>query len=408
MEDLPNKITAALNIAADVNLLTKDGHDFIEIKVLPSPLPILYKGKYFYRSGSTKQLLTGQALQAFLVSKLGNNWDAFHYTGFNARNIDAQALEHFIKQAVKVKRLAASVMDENQDFMLKKLKVFDGSNLSNTAVLMFSSAPDDWVLGAYIKIGYFESDADLLFQDEIHGPLLLQVDKAVELIYTKYLKAKVTYNGSYKLQRIDRYFVPQEALREAIINAVCHKHYQLGIPIQISVYPDKIYIANCGSLPGNWTIDTLLTKHASIPYNPNIAHLFYLAGYIENWGRGMEKICEACRAENIPLPVYTVNANDIMLKFTAPKELVISQNPPQLVSHEEFNDTPPLPITNNPALDRLVQQITLDPTVTSAKLAEKLQLSRQTVTFRIKQLKKMGILERVGSDRKGWWKIKTT
>lgn len=122
----------------------------------------------------------------------------------------------------------------------------------------------------------------------------------------------------------------------------------------------------------------------------------------------MEKICEVCRAENIPLPVYTVNANDIMLKFTAPKELVISQNPPQLVSHEEFNDTPPLPITNNPALDRLVQQITLDPTVTSAKLAEKLQLSRQTVTFRIKQLKKMGILERVGSDRKGWWKIKTT
>lgn len=134
-------------------------------------------------------------------------------------------------------------------------------------------------MGAFIKIGYFESDADLLFQDEVHGSLLEQIDKAVELVYFKYMRAKITYDG---MQRIERYFVPEDALREALLNAICHKKYESGIPIQISVYEDKLYIANCGSLPETWTLNNLFNKHASKPYNPNIANVFYLAGFIES------------------------------------------------------------------------------------------------------------------------------
>ena len=59
-------------------------------------------------------------------------------------------------------------------------------------------------------------------------------------------------------QRIERYFVPEDALREALLNALCHKQYQSGVPIQISVYEDKLYIANCGYLPENWTLENLM------------------------------------------------------------------------------------------------------------------------------------------------------
>lgn len=117
--------------------------------------------------------------------------------------------------------------------------------------------------------------------------------------------------------------MPEEALREALLNALCHKQYQSGIPIQISVYDDKLYIANCGCLPENWTLEILMQKHASSPYNPNIAHVFYLAGFIESWGREIEKICTACKRDGIPLPLYTINPNDIMIKFSAPNNLVI-------------------------------------------------------------------------------------
>lgn len=95
-------------------------------------------------------------------------------------------------------------------------------------MLLFGRDPEKWQLGAYIKIGYFETDSDLKYQDEVHGSVLEQVDKAIELVYLKYMKAKITYEG---IQCIERYFVPEDALREAILNAICHKEYQSGIPI---------------------------------------------------------------------------------------------------------------------------------------------------------------------------------
>ena len=151
--------------------------------------------------------------------------------------------------------------------------------------MLFSKDPEKWQLVAYVKIGFFESDAELMYQDEVHGPLVEIVDKIVELIYLKYMRAKITYVG---MQRQERYFVPEEALRETLLNALCHSQYNYGVPIQISVYDDKLYVANCGQLPDNWTMENLLTKHPSRPFNPNIAYVFYLAGFIESWGRGIE------------------------------------------------------------------------------------------------------------------------
>ena len=84
-------------------------------------------------------------------------------------------------------------------------------------MLLFSKDPEKWQLGAYVKIGFFETDADLLYQDEVHGSILEQIDKIVELVYLKYMKAKITYEG---MQRIERYFIPEDALREALLNAL--------------------------------------------------------------------------------------------------------------------------------------------------------------------------------------------
>ncbi len=72
------------------------------------------------------------------------------------------------------------------------------------AILMFHPDPEKWVTGAYIKIGYF-GDSDLRYQDEVHGPLILQADKTIKLIYTKYMKALIDYEG---LQRIETYMFP--------------------------------------------------------------------------------------------------------------------------------------------------------------------------------------------------------
>ena len=84
-------------------------------------------------------------------------------------------------------------------------------------------------------------------------------------------------------QRVEKYPFPREALRELILNALVHKDYASNIPVQISVSDDKIYVANVGSLPENWTLRRLLGKHPSKPYNPTIAGCVYLTGKIETW-----------------------------------------------------------------------------------------------------------------------------
>ena len=66
-------------------------------------------------------------------------------------------------------------------------------------------------------------------------------------------------------------------------------------------------------MPENWTLDNLMGKHASKPYNPNVASVFYYAGFIESWGRGIEKIRNACEADGVPMPEYTVHPGDIMV-----------------------------------------------------------------------------------------------
>ena len=73
----------------------------------------------------------------------------------------------------------------------------------------------------------------------------------------------------------------------------------------------------------NRTVESLLVKHPSRSFNPNIANVFYLAGFIESWGRGIEKICDACKSDNLPIPEFTVNPSDIMVKFTVPEDRIV-------------------------------------------------------------------------------------
>ena len=314
---------------------------------------------------------------------------------FAMDDVDDSVIAAFKKLAAKKGRIDSSLLDEPKEVLLDRLHLVNGDYLTNAAMLLFSKDPERYQLGAFLKIGYFENDADLLYQDEIHGSLLEQVDKAIELIYLKYMRAKISYEG---IQRVERYFVPEAALREALLNAVCHKQYQSGIPIQISVYEDRLYVANVGSLPEDWTLEKLLNKHTSKPYNPNIAYVFYLAGFIESWGRGVEKICNALRAENLPMPEYTVNPGDIMIKFTGPEDRIIRVTD-RLSNQlsEKLSDK----LSDKEKLTH--EQPADEPGYTSPQIADKMGVSRVSVTKYLKALKEKGLIERVGSDRKGYW-----
>lgn len=319
LEDLPNKINSAMGITVNINLHEGE-KEYIEIDVPPHPVAISCKGAFYYRSGATNQLLRGTALEAFILRRRGVHWDASPLPHVGIHDIDESVVRDFCTRAIKKGRLDESASSESVESIIEKLGMRNGEYLTNAALLVFGKELDRLFTGAYIKVGFFETDADLIYQDVITGPLFTQADKTLDLVYFKYLKAKISYKG---VQRIERYPFPEAALREALLNAIVHKDYSSGVPIQISVYDDKIYIANNCRLPESWTAQYLLGKHSSQPFNPSIAHAFYLAGFIESWGRGIEKICNVCNQDGIPQPEYIVHPTDIMVKFTTPEDRVI-------------------------------------------------------------------------------------
>jgi len=113
-----------------------------------------------------------------------------------------------------------------------------------------------------------------------------------------------------------------------------------------------------------------MERHKSRPYNPDIANTFFRAGYVETWGRGIQKICEACRQHGTPEPEYTVLGGDITVKFTALKSSKAS-NSKASMPHDEALDE---------ALEKRVLAILKEnPQIKQADLVSALDSSRTMI-----------------------------
>jgi ATP-dependent DNA helicase RecG len=111
--------------------------------------------------------------------------------------------------------------------------------------------------------------------------------------------------------------VPRLAFRETLVNAIAHRDYTNGNAIQIKIYPNEVYIYSHGGFPEGWTVETLLSKHASATHNPRIATTFLRAGFIDSWGSGMERIQAACEDAKSKMPTFRSIGRDLTVIFEA-------------------------------------------------------------------------------------------
>ncbi|MEO9893104.1 ATP-binding protein [Aurantibacter sp.] len=325
LEDLPNQIRDVLGVMVAVNLHTKDGLEYLEIIVEQYPFPISLRGKYYYRSGSTLQELKGAALTKFLLERQGKKWDGVPVPNISVEDLKDNTFNIFKLKAEKSKRLSTEDLEGSNKELLESLNLYADNDtmLKRAAVLLFHPNPEKYITGAFIKIGFFEDDDDLKYQDEIKGNLLEQAEETLDLLKTKYDKASISYADDGT--REEKFTFPQDAVREAVLNAIAHKDYSSGIPIQISVYSNKIIFWNEGQLPENWTVDRLSEKHPSKPFNPDIANTLFRAGYIESWGRGTIKIINACKAHKIAPPIFANTAPDFQVTLISYSEKGLSK-----------------------------------------------------------------------------------
>lgn len=313
MDDIPNKVVNHLGMTVDVNLLEQNNKYYIEIFVPISTVPIAYHGVYHYRSGSTKQELRGIALQNLLLRKLGRKWEDMAVEGINSKDLNENTLNAFLIKAIEKERIPSEALTISRDLLLRNLGLAtDQGTLTNAAILLFGKNLIRTTVTASFKIGRFgKSSHDLLFQDIIETNIFEMADKVMEILKSKYLIRPISYKG---LERIEPLEYPESALREAILNAIIHKDYSSTYTF-LRVYDDRLHLWNPGGLPEELTIEQLKKDHSSYPRNKNIANVFFKAGYIESWGRGTNKIIDACKEAGLPEPIIDEEQGGIGVTF---------------------------------------------------------------------------------------------
>jgi ATP-dependent DNA helicase RecG len=444
LEDLPNKIRNTMGIICDVQLLDADGKKHIQIKVNPYTVPVSLRGRYYYRSGSTKLELTGVELNEFLLKKAGKTWDDVIEESADFSDIETKSVEAFKKEAFTSGRLPQDIVELPLKETLEKLRLATGDKLKRAALILFGKDPNKFYPNIKVKIGRFgTNDADLRFQEVLEGNILELLKQVPEMLNSKFLTRPIVFEG---LQRIEKDTYPVAAIREMLLNALVHRTY-MGSMIQIRVYDDKLTIWNEGNLPEGMTIASLKEHHVSRPRNPLIADVCFKAGFIDSWGRGTIKIFEACKEASLPEPkiasldggiLVTLNqqmsdqANDqvndqdaIMKSFGAiQKEFGLLSDRISMgkekniaflrdnygIFSEYFRDNFGINMeemrnkcgTN--ALNTLML-ITIEPSISANDIGKIMGVTSRTIENYLSKLKDDNVIEREGSRKIGLWKI---
>ena len=150
-------------------------------------------------------------------------------------------------------------------------------------------------------------------------------------------------------------------------------------------------IYNDGRLPESWTVEDLFTAHSSMPHNPLIAGAFFRSGQIEAWGRGIEKITEACKSWGRPEPYYKIRPNEVMIGFNTDVNIV-----------KNIVDG----IVENSVQAKILELMRLEPKITTKTLAKEIGIAPRNVQVHIQKLKTTGFVERVGGAKGGYWVVK--
>lgn len=396
MDSIPSKIRDQLGIICEVNLREENEKKYIEIVVPPYEVAVSLRGRYYYRSGSTKIELNGVTLNEFLLSKSGKSWDDVPEPNAQESDIDTASLELYLEDARTSGRLP-DISGLSPMQILEKLRLATNGQIKRAAIVLFGKDPGSFYPNISVKIGRFGRDAtDLKFQEVIEGNLVQLIYSTIQMLGNKFLVRKIDFRGIFRAEMGE---YPVVALREMLLNALIHRTF-MGAAVQIRVYDDQISIWNEGILPFGLTVETLKRNHNSRPRNPVIADVCFKGGYIDAWGRGTLKIFETCAEAGLPEPDIEEMNGGLLVKLYKTADAANSKAIGSVVSSVIGG-------TIKVLTDRQVELLTLiyeDKKVTYQQLSEKLGIQESAISKHISKLKEKGVLERVGGTR-GHWNI---
>jgi len=169
-------------------------------------------------------------------------------------------------------------------------------------VTLFADEPARFLPQASLHCGRFRGTTAIHDDRMLRGTIPEQIDEAMEFI-RKNLKVDFAFTGQAVSDETWEY--PLDALREALVNALCHRDYTLSSNKELRIYDHEMVISNPGGLPSGITLEDLHKPHVSVLRNRGTASILYDMGFIEQWGSRISRMIESCKTYGLPEPEFS-------------------------------------------------------------------------------------------------------
>lgn len=292
-----------------------DDNQLLLLKVWEgSKQPYIFDGSIYYRIGDSTHRATSKEISELIHKRKENDihWERQAALGVELEDLDIEEIKKtMLKDMV---HSLSNTSSEPIDF-LSYYGLYQNGNFTNAAVILFAKNPTRFIPQARVRVAFLkEGKTDEVFADDklLEGNLFQNIE-AIQ----KFLENNLSFTRKFdktEWLRTDGYTYPMAALREGVLNALVHRDYGLSSSaLSIIIYSERLEITNSGKSP--YKQSELKKSHLSMPFNPDIAQLVFLRGYIEKIGRGTLKIVESCKQAGLKAPVWEIGEQTVKLTF---------------------------------------------------------------------------------------------
>lgn len=374
-------------IYPQIQKITIDGCDIIEVKFSGKNKPYSAYGKYYIRvADESRELTPAELKEMMLSSEYSERWEQFE-TEYTIKDVDEAALKDFYNRATACGRLPDEGFDVEK--LLNKLSLLKNGKLNNAGYVLFGNNGP-----VTLKMAVFASDEKLTFLDinRAEDNIFRLVDTALT-----YIKKNIRWRaeiGSVTREEIPE--IPLKALREIVINSFAHAQYGTTTQHEIDIHPGNVVIYNPGEFPPEFSPEDFATKNlSSIIRNELIAKVLYLCHDIESFGSGFKRVYTLCNQNGVEC---SYEKTPIGFSF------VFLRNDPNAKVNVPKNDKN-VPIVLSKTEKAVYELLKVQPNLTREELSIEISKTVKTVQRALDGLKTKGLIARVGNNRSGYWKV---
>lgn len=368
--------------------------------------PYVYAGCPYEREQSTTKRMSQHRYDQLLLKRNQFNfsWEKSEAEGYSLADLDHDLISGVVRQGVEAKRMPEQALRQEIPKLLESLQLLVDGRLKKAAVVLFGKRFNADYLQCQLKMARFKgiNRHEFLDNDAFSGNIFDSLDKGMFFVRRHLpVAAKIVPE---QLQRVETPLIPFDAVREALINAFCHRDYnaQSGA-IGLAIYDNRMEVFNHGGLLSGVTIEKIKVGFSSLR-NPLIAEVLFRCNLIERWGRGIPDMTDSCLSSGDPVPEFFSDNLEFKVTFPFPKSIS-----PPIISFEEEKSM----LNQLTSRQQRIYQLLNEAGSAGLSPAElmnivKKEIPERTLRRELKNLEGLGLVESKGQTRTIRWYVAIT